>query len=251
MRLDRGDVHSGAEDEHAVRRGFGGVHRGGHIGEHGHGVGAVQGPARHLDHRSVVGLHHRQRRGVTVDEQQCRGVITDRATDRLGQRCGGVPFGDQHDVVDAVRGQRVAQGGRVRMVGPGDADRLQMVPTGGGAFLGSEDGGDDLIGRTDGCRIINRGDVEDVMIDGNSVGFLPSTSTMRTVVGAIATPNTMSTKPSNVFATLRLSPLRTSRTSRQPEPSSVQPARSLHPCALATALRFRSDRDGMVRAGAG
>ena len=55
--------------------------------------------------------------------------------DRLGQRCGGVRRRDQHDVLDAARGEKIAQGGRVRVVRPRHADRLQMMPTRGGAFL--------------------------------------------------------------------------------------------------------------------
>ena len=91
------------------------------------------------------------RGGVLLDEQQRGGVVADRPADGLGEGRGGVRRGDEHDVLDAARGEGVAQCGGVGMVRPRHADRLQMMTARGGALLGSEHCRGDLFGRVRRC----------------------------------------------------------------------------------------------------
>ena len=147
MRLDRRDVDARADHEHALRRRALRFHRRDHVGEDGHGIGAVQAAAEHLDDRAVVAADHRQRRGVAVDEQQAGALVSDRATRGLRQCACGVQFGYQHDVSDAAGGQGVAQRGGLDVVTPRDADRLEDVAALGCTLLGAEHRRDDLVGR--------------------------------------------------------------------------------------------------------
>jgi hypothetical protein len=68
-----------------------------------------------------------------------------------------------------------------------------MVAGGDRALLGSQNRGDDVIACARRCRAVNGGDVEDVALDDDTVGFSPSTSAMLTVVDVIDTPSTIST----------------------------------------------------------
>ncbi len=70
MGLDRGDVDPRADDEHALRRGVLRLDGVDHLGEDGHGVGAVQAAAQDLDDGAVVAPNDRQGGGVAIDEQQ-------------------------------------------------------------------------------------------------------------------------------------------------------------------------------------
>ncbi|CDQ43395.1 hypothetical protein BN1047_01260 [Mycolicibacterium neoaurum] len=173
MFLDRGDVDARAHHEHALGRGVLARHRGGHIAEDGHRVGAVQAAAEHLDHRAVVTADNRQRGGVAVEEQQRSGGVADRAAGGLGQRAGGVQFGHQHHVGESARSQCVTQDGGLGVVGPGDADRFKMMSAGFGALLRAEHGLDHLLGRAGRCCARRGADVEYVVIDGRAVALLP------------------------------------------------------------------------------
>src|SRR6202008_5029115 len=76
----------------------------------------------------------------------------------------------QHDVLDFVGGQRVAQSGRFYLVGPSHADGGQLEAGIGRAFTSTEDGGEHLIGRGHGGRVVSSDDVEIVLFHGGAVG---------------------------------------------------------------------------------
>ena len=142
--LHRADVDAGADHEDALRRSLLSGDCRGHLGQYGHRVRTVQRAAEHFDHRAVIGLHDRQSRGVTIDEQQRGGVVSDSPADRLCQRGGSVALRDEDDVVDAVNGQCIAQRGGFCVVTPCDTDRLEAMTPGLRAFPSAEHGRDNL-----------------------------------------------------------------------------------------------------------
>ena len=123
-----------------------------------------------FDDRAVRGVDHRQRRGVALEEHQGGALVADSGSDGLCQRARGVQFGDQHDVVDALGGERVAQPRGVVMIPPCHTGGQEPVPAFGGALPGAENGGNHLLCRR--CRAAVAGYVEDVVVDRWAVRFL-------------------------------------------------------------------------------
>ena len=114
-------------------------------------VGVVKIAAEDLDHRAVLGLHDRHGGGVLLDEQQRGGVVADRPADGLGESRGGVRRGDEHDVLHAPRGEGVTQFGRIGVMRPRHADRLEVMAARGGTLLSAEHSCGNLVGRTRRC----------------------------------------------------------------------------------------------------
>ena len=168
----RGDVDPGTHHENRFRRLGRRAQPGDHLPEFGDRVNGMQAAAIDPNNHAVDGPHDRQGGGGALEEQQRGALVPDGLTDGLRERAGGVQFGDQDDVVDAVRPQDLAQPGRRRMVGPRDADGFQVMPALNRALPGAEDRGDHLIGRirTGPCRAA--GEVHAVAIDGDPVRFL-------------------------------------------------------------------------------
>ncbi len=57
------------------------------------------------------------------------------------------------------------------VVCPGHPGRHQMVAGGDRALLGTQDRGDDVIGCARRCRAVDGGNVEDVVLDNDTVGL--------------------------------------------------------------------------------
>ena len=80
---------------------------------------------------------------------------------------------NQQHILDVAGDQRLPQHGRFGVVSPGHPGRHQMVAGGERALLGTQDRGDDVIGRARGCRAVDGGDVEDVVLDDDTGGLRP------------------------------------------------------------------------------
>ena len=91
----------------------------------------------------------RRASGRGRDEQQTCAGIPGGIADRLGQRGSGQKRGDQHDVLDFVGRQGVAQSSGVDGVSPGHSCRTQPVTALGGALPSAQDHRDHLIGRSE------------------------------------------------------------------------------------------------------
>ena len=89
----------------------------------------------------------------------------------MSQRRRGQKRRNEHDVLELVGGQRVAQHGGFDRVGPRHPDGGQLQAGVRRAFAGTQDRRDDLIGRGDGCRAVGRDDVELVVFDQSAVGI--------------------------------------------------------------------------------
>ena len=155
-RLGVGVAQTGAHHEDGLRRRVERLQSGDHLG-HGARLAALD-----LHHRTVGGLYDGQRGGLTLQENQRGAIAADGLADRLRQRAGGVQFGDQHGVGDAVGSQFAAQPGRAGVIGPGHPGRDQTVAALRGAFPGAQDRRDDLV---------DTGvDVKGVVVDSDPVG---------------------------------------------------------------------------------
>ena len=170
--LQRDDVDAGPDHEQGLGRLGPGVEVCDHLLQFGHRSGGVQATADHLDHRTVVAAHHRQRRGVAFQEEQSGALQLRGLADRLGQRAGGVQFGDENDVLDPLGLERLAEPCSHGVISPGHPGGDQMVGALGGAFAGAQNGGDHLLGSIGGCRAETTGNVERFLVKGRSVGVL-------------------------------------------------------------------------------
>src|SRR5271163_1122874 len=117
--------------------------------------------------RPIGAIDDRQRRGIGLDEQQRRLGIVSFVADRLSQCGRGQKGRDQHHILDLVGGQRIAQRGGIDGIRPGDSRRRQLVAARGCALPGPQDRRDHLVGWAN-CRILLRGNVEIVFIDGGA-----------------------------------------------------------------------------------
>ena len=109
MRLDRGDVHAGADDVQALGRRFLGLQAADHLGEHCDRVRIGQASTEHLHDRAVNGLDESKGRGVALDEHQCGLVVAHCPPERLGEGRGGVQLRHQQHIFDAAGDQRLPQ----------------------------------------------------------------------------------------------------------------------------------------------
>ena len=132
----------------------------------GRGVGDVQTATGNFDHRSVGGSHHRQRCGVAFEEHQGGVCVTGRLPDCLCQRTGGVQFGYQDDIVDAVGPQHTFEPGRGSGVIPDHPGGDDPMPALSCAVPGAKDARERRRGRVIG------GEVETAVVDSGSVGVL-------------------------------------------------------------------------------
>src|SRR5580693_2009536 len=121
--------------------------------------------------RPVRGVDNRQRRGIGLDEQQRRLGIVSFVADRLSQCGRGQKGRDQHHILDLVGNQRITQHRGLDGICPGDSSRRQLVAARGCALAGPQDRRDHLVGWAD-CRILLRGNVELVFIDGGTIAIL-------------------------------------------------------------------------------
>ena len=100
-----------------------------------------------------------------------------------------------------VGGQRVAQRRRLELVGPRHADGRHLKAGIGRALAGAQDGGEHLIGRARGGRVVGSGDVEHVLFYRGAVGIFAFQHDHLDRAGAIDTPSTISnTNPSKGVA---------------------------------------------------
>ena len=197
----RGDVHAGSDEKQAVGPGVQRVGAGQQRGQFSDRIGAGrQRLTMDVGDRPVGAIDHGQRRGVGLDEQQPGLGISHGAADDLGQRRGSQKGRHQHDVLDLARRQRVAQRSGLDRIRPGHTRRSHLVATLRGTFLGAEDRRHDLVGRTDGRRVGAASTSKPSSSTVRPSAFSPSTRTMRTAVGAIDTPSTVSTSPPKLLA---------------------------------------------------
>jgi hypothetical protein len=168
--LQRGDVDAGSHHEQGLRRLYPGVEICDHLLQFRHRTDGVQGAADHPDDRTVVAAHHGQRRGVAFQEEQSGALELGGLADRLGQRAGGVQFGDENDVLDPLGLERLTQSRRRGVISPGHSGGDQMVTALSGAFAGAQNGGDHLLGGIGGCRADTAGNVERILVQGRAVG---------------------------------------------------------------------------------
>jgi hypothetical protein len=111
LRLDRGDVDTGADHKQAVRARRQLVEPGDDL----HQLCGCNLPGRaiqlllvNIRDGTVGGLDNGQSRGVGLHEKHRGTLVTHCAADRLGQCGRGQKRRDQHDVLELVGGQRVA-----------------------------------------------------------------------------------------------------------------------------------------------
>ncbi len=143
---------------------------GNQVGQFGYrGVVIVgQLPATHVAQRTVRGIHHGQSRTVGLDEQHAGPLVADGTTDRLPHRDRRQERGHEHDVFDLASGQRVAQRGRLNLIGPAHADGGQPEAGVGRTLAGAQNGRNHLIGRAGGGRVA--GQAETIFFDDYAVG---------------------------------------------------------------------------------
>ncbi|MCV6975318.1 hypothetical protein H7J11_12580 [Mycobacterium bourgelatii] len=111
MPFHRSDIDVGADDEQAFRARLESLRLPSEPSQLRHVVGAVQRFLVNVIDRPVGGGNDRQGRGVGLDQQHGNALVAVRLPNRLGQCRGSQERRDQHDLVDTVRGQRVAQRG--------------------------------------------------------------------------------------------------------------------------------------------
>ena len=163
-RFQCGDVDTGTDHEHRLRRVGQTFQAGHHVLHLDHRVGGVQASAVDPDHRAVGDAHDRQRGGIAFEEHQ-RGVLTTEGLpDRLGQCARRVQFGDQDDVINVVRPQGFLQLSGCGVVGPCHPGGDDAMSTPDGTVPGAEDPPDHLFSGSSG------GEVDAVLVDGGAVG---------------------------------------------------------------------------------
>ena len=120
---------------------------------------------------TVGGFDDSQSRALGFHEEHRGAVVTHCPAYGLAQRRRGKERRHQHDVLELVGGQRVAQHGSFELVGPRHADSRQLQARVGGALAGAQDGGDYVVGRTGALRHINISDDEFVLFDRDTLGI--------------------------------------------------------------------------------
>ena len=171
--LISGMFDAGTDNEHAVRGRFKRFGIGNHLDELGHRSVFVVGkrPALNVKDRPVRGVDHRQGRRIGLDKEQRGARVADCVTDGLSQRGRGHKCRNQHDVLDLVGDQSVAQQRGFCVIGARHPARQQPIAALGSAFPGAQDGRDHLTGH--GRRRPVTANVKVVLVDNDSVGAFP------------------------------------------------------------------------------
>jgi hypothetical protein len=152
MRLDRADVDAVADHKQAAGARWQLVEPGDHL--HQLCGGNLRGSVVQLffvdiGDGTVRGLDNRQSRGSGLHEEHRGALVSHCPAHKLSQSCRGQKRGHQHDVLNLVGGQRVAQGRRFELVGTCHADGGQLKARTDRIFAGTQDGGHHSIGRAD------------------------------------------------------------------------------------------------------
>ncbi len=183
-RLDQRDVDPGTHHEHTVRPGGQARGAGHQPGQRGDRRVVVVGKnlATDVGDSAVGRVDDGQRRGVGFDEQQSGATVAGCAAHRLRQRRRGQKRRDQHDILQLAGRQCVAQRCGLRLVAPRHPGGNQLVAGLGGAFPGTEDRGDHLVGCGQRRRAVTvgklagkivgkaGGEIKAPLVDGDTVG---------------------------------------------------------------------------------
>ena len=140
---------------------------GNHGAQFGNGVGGVQAAAGNHHHRSVDSAHDRQRGGGAIEEHYGGVLVAASAPDHLRQCTGGVQFGNQDDVINAVGSQGLRKSGRRGMIGPNHPGGDNVVATFDRAVPGTENRRDHRRGGIVGAQS------DAMMVDGDPAGVGP------------------------------------------------------------------------------
>ncbi|CPU17611.1 Uncharacterised protein [Mycobacteroides abscessus] len=141
-----GNVGVQPQQEHAVGGVFLALERIDQIGQHPRGDSRDQRLTGQADYRTVGGIDHRQRRGLRLDHQQRRLVISGDTAGGLGQGSSGMQRREEFDAVDPAACQGVTQFGGLGVVAPHHTGGHQIVATVEHSVAGTHDRREHLFG---------------------------------------------------------------------------------------------------------